>query len=151
MLARLHDRPTRREFGVLPPLAWPRRGGRTQLVDVCVRQRTRAAYQTRATAHNTQRLHVDLVAAEPEGEGGAMKMASEMRAAGSRRMSHGAFDVCKIREDFPILKRQVHGKPLVYLDNAATSQKPQVVVDTLDRYYLDENANIHRGVHYLSE
>ena len=80
-----------------------------------------------------------------------MKMASEMLAAGSRRMPHGAFDVCKIREDFPILKRQVHGKPLVYLDNAATSQKPQAVIDTLNRYYLEENANIHRGVHYLSE
>jgi len=61
------------------------------------------------------------------------------------------FDVARIREDFPILKQQVHGKPLVYLDNAATSQKPQVVIDTLLRYYTMENSNVHRGVHYLSE
>ncbi|MBI2351947.1 MAG: cysteine desulfurase [Deltaproteobacteria bacterium] len=60
-------------------------------------------------------------------------------------------DVARIREDFPILKQQVHGKPLVYFDNAATSQKPQVVIDTLNRYYAAENANIHRGIHFLSE
>ena len=60
-------------------------------------------------------------------------------------------DVDRIREDFPILKQTVHGKPLVYLDNAATSQKPQVVIDTLTRYYTTENSNVHRGVHYLSE
>jgi len=61
------------------------------------------------------------------------------------------FDVEKIREDFPVLKLKVRGKPLVYLDNAATSQKPRVVIDTLYRYYSEENANIHRGVHLLSE
>ena len=63
----------------------------------------------------------------------------------------GPLDVTSIREDFPILKQRVHGKPLVYLDNAATSQKPQVVIDTLTRYYNTENANVHRGLHYLSE
>ncbi|HWF86918.1 MAG TPA: cysteine desulfurase [Vicinamibacterales bacterium] len=55
-----------------------------------------------------------------------------------------------IRDDFPILKRRVHGRPLVYLDNAATTQKPQAVIDRLVRYYAEENANIHRGVHLLS-
>jgi cysteine desulfurase/selenocysteine lyase len=55
------------------------------------------------------------------------------------------------RFHFPLLRRQVNGKPLVYLDNAATSQKPQVVIDALMRYYYEENSNIHRGVHYLSE
>ena len=60
-------------------------------------------------------------------------------------------DVTRIREDFPILQRRVRGKPLVYLDNAATSQKPQAVIDTVTRFYAAENANIHRGVHYLSE
>ncbi len=60
-------------------------------------------------------------------------------------------DVKKIREDFPILKQQIHGHPLVYLDNAATSQKPQVVIDAVDNYYRHINANIHRGVHLLSE
>ena len=80
-----------------------------------------------------------------------MKSATEMLAANRQPMRHRAFDVWNIREDFPILKRQVHGKPLVYLDNAATSQKPQVVIDTLQRYYAEENANIHRGAYYLSE
>ena len=55
------------------------------------------------------------------------------------------------RHHFPLLRQRVNGKPLVYLDNAATSQKPQVVIDTIMRYYMEENSNIHRGVHYLSE
>ena len=80
-----------------------------------------------------------------------MKAASEMLPAGSRQALHRPLDVWKIRDDFPLLKLQVHGKPLVYLDNAATSQKPQVVIDTLNRYYSEENSNIHRGVHFLSE
>ena len=57
----------------------------------------------------------------------------------------------KIREDFPALKVTVHGKPLVYLDNAATTQKPQAVIDALTRYYTEENSNVHRGVHFLSQ
>jgi cysteine desulfurase/selenocysteine lyase len=61
------------------------------------------------------------------------------------------FDVERIRKDFPILHTKVHGHPLVYLDNAATSQKPRSVIDALVRYYEGENANIHRGVHYLSQ
>jgi len=61
------------------------------------------------------------------------------------------FDVRSIREDFPILRTRVHGKPLVYLDNAATTQKPQSVVDAVVRSYAQENANVHRGVHLLSE
>jgi cysteine desulfurase / selenocysteine lyase len=62
-----------------------------------------------------------------------------------------AFDVHAVREDFPILRDLVRGKPLVYLDNAATTQKPRVVVDRIARFYLRENANVHRGVHLLSE
>ncbi len=61
------------------------------------------------------------------------------------------FDVERIREDFPILQRSVRGKPLVYLDNAATTQKPRSVLETLERYYAHGNANIHRGVYLLSE
>lgn len=60
-------------------------------------------------------------------------------------------NISKIREDFPILKRQVNGKPLVYFDNAATSQKPTIVIETIDRYYREYNANIHRGIHKLAE
>jgi cysteine desulfurase / selenocysteine lyase len=62
-----------------------------------------------------------------------------------------AFDVQKIRTDFPILSRKVNGYPLVYLDNAATSQKPQIVIDCIVDYYSNYNANIHRGVHTLSQ
>jgi cysteine desulfurase/selenocysteine lyase len=61
-----------------------------------------------------------------------------------------AFDVQKIRKDFPVLSQKAYGKPLIYFDNAATSQKPQVVIDALVEYYSEYNANIHRGVHYLS-
>jgi cysteine desulfurase / selenocysteine lyase len=61
------------------------------------------------------------------------------------------WDVGRIRKDFPALHQEVHGKPLVYLDNAATSQKPQVVIDALVDYYSRDNANVHRGVHLLSE
>ena len=60
-------------------------------------------------------------------------------------------DIEKIRADFPILSQRPHGKPLVYLDNAATTQKPRSVIDALVEYYTESNANIHRGVHYLSE
>lgn len=61
------------------------------------------------------------------------------------------FDIQKIRSDFPILSRQVNGKPLVYLDNGATSQKPKVVMNAITTYYQEINANIHRGVHTLSQ
>ena len=61
------------------------------------------------------------------------------------------FDVQKIRADFPILSQKVNGKPLVYFDNGATSQKPQVVIDAISKYYSEINANIHRGVHTLSQ
>ena len=61
------------------------------------------------------------------------------------------FDVEAARRDFPILQKQVYGHPLVYLDNAATSQKPRLVIDSISRYYESGNANIHRGVHFLSE
>ena len=62
-----------------------------------------------------------------------------------------AFDPLRWRGDFPILGQKVHGKPLVYLDNAATSQKPQAVIDAISNYYETVNANVHRGVHHLSE
>lgn len=61
------------------------------------------------------------------------------------------YDIERIRQDFPILARTVRGKKLVYLDNAATTQKPQQVIDRIVRYYSQENSNVHRGVHYLSE
>jgi cysteine desulfurase/selenocysteine lyase len=68
-----------------------------------------------------------------------------------REPAPAPLDPYKAREDFPILQQKVHGKPLVYLDNAATTQKPQAVIDTLVHYYTTDNANVHRGVHLLSQ
>ena len=65
-------------------------------------------------------------------------------------VTNGAYDVSRIREDFPILGMQIYGKPLVYLDNAASAQKPQVVLDRLNKAYTSEYANVHRGLHYLA-
>ena len=72
-----------------------------------------------------------------------------MRDAAVREAT-SMFDVCMVREDFPILSRLVHGKPLVYLDNASTSQKPRSVINSLVDYYERYNSNVHRGVHTLS-
>src|SRR5262249_58732542 len=65
-------------------------------------------------------------------------------------VSNGAYDVGRIREDFPILAMQVYGKPLIYLDNAASAQKPKAVLDRLKHAYTAEYANVHRGLHYLA-
>jgi len=73
------------------------------------------------------------------------------RAAAVPVTPESHWDVERVRKDFPALHQQVHGKPLVYLDNAATSQKPQAVIDALVGYYSLDNANVHRGVHRLSE
>jgi cysteine desulfurase/selenocysteine lyase len=78
-----------------------------------------------------------------------MRKAGEVR--GIPKAGAAPFDVKRVRRDFPILETTVHGKPLVYLDNAATSQKPRAVIDAMLRYYQEECSNIHRGVHTLSE
>ncbi len=65
--------------------------------------------------------------------------------------NNAMYDIAKVRRDFPILSREVYGKPLVYLDNAATTQKPMCVLDAMRNEYLNVNANVHRGVHYLSQ
>jgi len=72
-------------------------------------------------------------------------------AAKARPGRAAGFDVARVRQDFPILSRKVNGKPLVYLDNAATSQKPEVVIDAVHEFLATYNANIHRGIHQLSE
>ena len=80
-----------------------------------------------------------------------MNFDAEVRTTTKQTKIFRPFNVDEVREDFPILKRFVNGKPLVYLDNAATSQKPQSVIDSITNYYTYENANIHRGLHFLSE
>src|ERR1041385_4834344 len=74
-----------------------------------------------------------------------------MRAANASVATENAFDPLRYRSDFPLLKRRVHGKPLVYFDNANTAQKPQAVIDAIDRYYREFNANVARAVHTLGE
>ncbi|HKN47463.1 MAG TPA: aminotransferase class V-fold PLP-dependent enzyme, partial [Candidatus Polarisedimenticolia bacterium] len=80
-----------------------------------------------------------------------MTIARDRAVAGSLRERRPAFDVRKVRGDFPILRQTIHGHSLVYLDNAATAQKPQAVIDALVRFYSRDNSNIHRGLHELSE
>ncbi len=80
-----------------------------------------------------------------------MRASSHLLAPDSAAAPYAAFDVQRIREDFPALAQTVHGKPLVYLDNAATSQKPQAVIDAVSRFYSADCSNIHRGVHLLSQ
>jgi cysteine desulfurase/selenocysteine lyase len=80
-----------------------------------------------------------------------MATTREATPASPREPSVPGFDVKRIREDFPILKRKIHGKPLVYLDNAATSQKPERVIQAIERFYTEDCSNVHRGVHLISE
>ena len=61
------------------------------------------------------------------------------------------FDIVKIRQDFPLLNKSIKGRPLIYLDNAATTQKPQIVIDATNQFYSNSNANVHRGAHTLSD
>jgi len=78
-------------------------------------------------------------------------MSSVPKITGPTGTNSAGLDVSKIRSDFPILNREVYGHPLVYFDNAATSQKPKVVLDAIENYYTQANANVHRGVHFLSQ
>jgi cysteine desulfurase/selenocysteine lyase len=65
-------------------------------------------------------------------------------------LSNGSYDIERIRADFPALAMRVYGKPLTYLDNAASAQKPKAVLDRLQKAYTEEYANVHRGLHYLA-
>jgi len=80
-----------------------------------------------------------------------MATTREITSTPAREPACPAFDVKRIREDFPILKQKVYGKPLIYLDNAATSQKPTKVINAIVKFYTEDCSNVHRGVHLLSE
>ena len=80
-----------------------------------------------------------------------MRAVTAMTVQDTQPAARSTFAVTRIREDFPALRQQIRGKPLVYLDNAATSQKPMRVIETIEKYYLTENSNVHRGIHLLSE
>jgi cysteine desulfurase / selenocysteine lyase len=81
----------------------------------------------------------------------SLPVLSNIPPRAARQEASPMFDVRRVRDDFPILRQKIRGKPLVYLDNAATAQKPRAVLDVLQHYYTADNANIHRGVHLLSE
>src|SRR3990167_9198751 len=74
-----------------------------------------------------------------------------MITTAKKQNNQAIFNVQKIRRDFPVLHQKIYGKPLVYLDNAATSQAPQSVIDAMNRFYLEYRSNVHRGVYHLSE
>ena len=78
-------------------------------------------------------------------------MSAQVKLAGAASTEHTHYDVEGVRGDFPILQQTVRGKPLAYLDNGATSQKPTAVIDAVADYYRRYNANVHRGVHHLSQ
>ncbi|HKY33607.1 MAG TPA: cysteine desulfurase [Candidatus Polarisedimenticolia bacterium] len=80
-----------------------------------------------------------------------MKPAGRLAPPRGGRARAAAFDAARVRRDFPILRQKVHGKPLVYLDNAATTHKPRQVIEAMNRFYLEDNSNIHRGLHELSQ
>ena len=80
-----------------------------------------------------------------------MRSAGDLIGISTRKRAEHGFDVERIRRDFPILHQSVFGKPLVYLDNAATTHKPRIVIETVSRFYERDNSNIHRGLHQLSE
>src|SRR5262245_50928662 len=80
-----------------------------------------------------------------------MSVLTEKSSIAQKPLSAGGYDVQRIRHDFPILKTTISDKPLIYLDNGATTQKPQQVIDAIKHFYEHENANIHRGVYYLSQ
>jgi cysteine desulfurase/selenocysteine lyase len=91
-----------------------------------------------------------LAASRRQRTGGKLIPVATTQSGTPSRSESSAYDVARIRREFPILNQKVHGKPLVYLDNAATAQKPQCVIDALTAYYTRDNANIHRAVHTLA-
>ena len=81
----------------------------------------------------------------------ATNMGTKDQTEDENMKPHRVFDVEAIRADFPILGRQIRGKPLIYLDNGASTLKPNVVIDRISQYYRDESSNVHRGAHFLAE
>src|SRR5262249_35017409 len=132
-----------RGAALLPADARHRPGGGPPAADLRLRQRRTRPHPDRPAA--------GAAGEDAPGRGGAMNSPRTLPAAPGQKLAAPAFDVGRIREDFPILRQQVHGRPLVYLDNAATTQKPRPVLDAVQRFYAMECANVHRAVHLLSE
>src|SRR4029078_5224178 len=124
---------------LLPALARPRRSCRARAADSRIRRIDRDVGRSAGNPQSSR------AAARRTLPGDLMSAASVPRPRAAN------FDVARIRRDFPILDQQVNGKPLVYLDNAASSQRPRAVIEAIDHYYEHDHANVHRGVHTLSQ
>src|SRR3569832_1068472 len=137
----------RRRRGVLSALARHGRAGGASPADLCLRRRRHRPHRdpddTRACAAGAHRA-----SARRSADQGVFMSSVHSR---SLRQTAQVFDAARYRAEFPILAQEVHGKPLVYLDNAATTQKPRRVIEAIEHYYTADNANIHRGVHLLSQ
>ncbi|MBK9518095.1 MAG: SufS family cysteine desulfurase [Anaeromyxobacter sp.] len=164
MRPRRHGGPARRDLHVLPALARPGRGGGPLAADLRLRGRAGGDGAPRAPAGPRPRAGGRPAARRPQAPGGGVSglptsarppAAPPLAAAPPPGPAAGAapppLDVARLRADFPALHQEVHGRLLVYLDNAATTQKPRAVIDAVARYYERDNANVHRGVHALSE
>src|SRR5260370_119617 len=160
-----HHRPSRGKCALLPAFPWHRRGFRARAASARLCQRMSGSHEMPPGSRLLAGLGAGLAArnfrsgrrrgnadcGSRQALGGSWMSTSANTAIQPQTVAQVDFDVYKVRADFPILARQIHGKPLVYLDNAATTQKPQAVIDSMIRYYTSENSNIHRGVHTLSE
>src|SRR5262249_49697342 len=128
-----------------------------------VRQRMSGPYAARASARSCRTVDGEMAAGDSELQQprsararrenlGGSRMSTVLKTPRSNVVAQSpGFDVERVRRDFPVLDQEVHAKPLVYLDNAATTQKPLAVIDAIENYYRRDNSNIHRGVHALSE
>ncbi len=138
---RRHVRPDRRRAPVLPPLARHSRDRGEGAADRGLHRRGARPRDQRGAARGAVELRARVGLGAP---GRGSHMNAPVQAGG------GAYDVASIRRDFPILGRQVYGRPLVYLDNAASAQKPRAVIEAMTYAMENEYANVHRGLHYLS-
>src|SRR5439155_1670618 len=129
---------------LLLEVARPRARGGEEPAHLRLRQRDGEPDSARAPARARPGARHLEIAGPGKPEGGCMT------ALAQRSLSAPGLDVEKVRKDFPILGQEVRGKPLVYLDSAATSQKPRAVIDAVARYYLQDDANVHRGVRLLA-
>src|SRR3569623_3442111 len=145
--ARRHGRSARCRLGVLSARARHGRGGGAQSPHLRLRERDRRALAVAGAARRGA-AGADCAPAGRSTDQGVSMSSPKPRMTVP---ATAAFDAARLRADFPILHQEVHGRPLVYLDNAATTQKPRQVIDVIDHYYAADNANIHRGVHTLSQ
>src|SRR3569623_1690386 len=145
--ARRDRGPARRRRGVLPALARHGRAGGAQPADLCLRRRHHRPHRDPDDTH-ARAAGAHRASARRSADQGVFMSSVHSR---SLRQTAQVFDAARYRAEFPILAQEVHGKPLVYLDNAATTQKPRPVIEAIEHYYTADNANIHRGVHLLSQ